>query len=80
MKIIITNTFDKKFLKKLNKYFSILELINELKNKKIKIFLKDSFYKVKIKLNSVDFRGVVLLVFEDKMVPLILYLKNDKKY
>jgi len=80
MKIIITETFDKNFLSKLKKYFSVLELVNELKKEKSNIKLKDPFYKIKLKLNLVDFRGVVLLVFDDKIVPLMLYLKKDKKY
>lgn len=79
MKIIITDTFSKNFLNKLKKYFSIWELVDELKKEKINIKLKDPFYKIKLKLNLVDFRGVVLLVFDDKIVPLMLYLKKDKQ-
>jgi len=78
MKVIITNTFDRKFLNKLKKYFSVLELVNELKREKSAIVLKDPFCKIKLKLNYVDFRGVVLFVHEDKIIPLMLYLKKDK--
>lgn len=79
MKIIITDTFDKKFLNKLKKYFSVLELVKELQKEKINISLKNPFYKIKLKLNGVSFRGVILLVLNDKIIPLMLYLKKDKQ-
>ena len=79
MKIIITDTFSKKFLNKLKKYFTVWELIDELKKEKSNIVLKEPYYKIKLKLNLVDFRGIVLLIYDDKIVPLILYLKKDKQ-
>jgi len=79
MKIIITNTFEKKFLWKLTKYFTVSNLVEKLKKEQIKITLKDPFYKIKFKLNLVDFRWIVLIVEDDKIIPLMLYLKKDKK-
>jgi len=79
MKIIISETFQKKFLNKLNKYFTIKDLINELSKEKFNIVLKRPFYKLKFKINLVEFRWVVLIIQNEKIIPLILYLKKDKK-
>lgn len=79
MKIIISETFENKFLSKLKKYFTVSELVNELKREKNDIYLKEPFYKLKLKLNLVDFRWVLLLIDNDKIVPIMLYLKKDKK-
>ncbi len=77
MKIIITKTFNKKYLNKLSKYFTINDFLKQL-NKNNNILLKNPFYKVKLNLNLVDFRWVILLVEKNKIVPLILCLKKDK--
>lgn len=79
MKIIISKTFEKKFLNKFNKYFTTHDLVEKLKKEQIHVTLKIPFYKLKFKLKLVDFRWVVLIIEDDKIVPLMLYLKKDKK-
>lgn len=81
MKIIITKRFEKEYLKELNKYFTKEKLAQNLKEKKHKfISLHFPYFKFKSKLNLVDFRWILLFVWEDKIIPLILFLKKDKKY
>jgi hypothetical protein len=55
MKIIISKTFDKKYLQKLSKYFDINDFIDKL-NKSSNIILKYPHFKVKLKINLVDFK------------------------
>jgi len=56
MKVIITDSFNKKFLSKMKKYFSTNDFVLELKKEKPDIVLKEPIHKVKLKLNLVDFR------------------------
>jgi hypothetical protein len=44
------------------------------------IFLCKSFSKFKSKLNSVNFRWVVSITNEKYTIPLVIFLKKDKKY
>jgi len=78
MKIIISETFEKKFLTKFKKYFSIEDFINSLQKYKIWITLKDPYFKIKLKINLVDFRWVILLIENEKIIPISIYLKKDK--
>jgi len=80
MKIIITNRFEKEYLKNFKKYFSTKDLVLDLKNKKHTfVSLHDPFFKIKNKLNLVDFRGVVAFMKNNKIIPLFIFLKKDKK-
>ena len=79
MKVIITDSFNKKFLSKMKKYFSTNDFVLELKKEKPDIVLKEPIHKVKLKLNLVDFRWVILILFEDNIVPLLLFLKKNKQ-
>ena len=45
MKVIITKTFEKNFLNNFDKYFSVIDFVQKIKEKKIKITLKIPFYK-----------------------------------
>ena len=78
-KIIITKRFEEKYLDWMKKYFTKNKFIEILKSKKHKfIWLQDPFEKYKIKINWVDFRGVVFLISWNKVIPLFLYMKKDK--
>lgn len=80
MKIIITDRFRKEYLKSLRKYFTLELLVDNLKKKHHTfIQLHEPFWKYKLKLNSVDFRGIIFTVFDWKIIPLAMYLKKDKK-
>lgn len=81
MKVIITKNFEKEYLKNLIKYFNKEKLAKDLKNKKHKfISLHFPYFKFKSKLNLVDFRWILIFISDDKIIPLILFLKKDKKY
>ena len=81
MKVIITLRFEKEFLTLLKKYFSREDLVKALKNKSHTfINLHSPFYKIKNKINLVDFRWVLAFVENDKIIPLFIYPKKDKKY
>ena len=79
MKIIITKSFEKKYILKFKKYFSIEELIDTLREERNKIILNYPYYKFKFQINNVAFRWIVMIV-EDSIIPFVLYLKKDKKY
>jgi mannitol/fructose-specific phosphotransferase system IIA component (Ntr-type) len=55
MKIIISKTFSKKYLGKLSKYFSEEDFVQKLRNTHT-ITLKYPHFKVKIRMNMVEFR------------------------
>ncbi len=77
MTIIISKTFKKKYLEKLSKYFSIDDFVWKIWKTKM-INLKYPHFKIKLKINLVDFRWVVLIKKEKYFIPLILCLKKDK--
>lgn len=57
MKVIITNRFDKIYLKYNTKYFNANELSENLKDKHFNfISLHHPYFKFKIKIDSVSFR------------------------
>ncbi len=81
MKIIITDRFKSKYLKPLKKYFTLETLVNNLKKKgHTFIALHEPFWKYKLKLNNVDFRGIIFTVLDWKIIPLAMYLKKDKRF
>lgn len=78
MNIILTNSFIKKFKKDFRKYhFSIYELINQLKKSK-PLNLEKPYSKVKLKLNNISIRWIVLININNKLLPIYLVLKKDK--
>jgi hypothetical protein len=81
MKIIITKRFDKYYLKDLEKYFPKKSLLHLLKNKyHTFISLHFPYFKFKGKTKTIQVRGVLAIFKENKVIPLILYLKKDKKH
>ena len=80
MKIIISDVFNKKYLLKLSKYFSLEDFIEKLKVNQNNIILKYPYFKIKLRIKTVEFRGVVLFQEENYIIPLMIYLKKDKKY
>ena len=81
MKVIITKTFEK-FLSKYfsNYYIKLQDLSNELiKSFKNEIYLKRPIIKFKIRLNKLSYR-VVWIIKEDKIVPILIFLKKDKNF
>ncbi len=80
MNVIFTHSFLKKFKKDYRSYnFSILELAIKLKRTQY-LKLEEPFHKVKLKLNNVAIRWIVLLSIKDKILPIYIVLKKDKKY
>lgn len=81
MKVIITKRFEKEYLKSLAKYFNKEKLAENLKNKKHKfISLHNPFFKLKNKIDLVEFRWVLAIYKNEKIIPLFIFLKKDKKY
>lgn len=78
MKVIISNTFNKKYLHRLSRYFSILEFSDKLKKYNNNICLKYPYFKIKVKIKLVEFRWIVLIRDNKYIIPLIIYLKKDK--
>ncbi|MFK7779534.1 MAG: hypothetical protein QM490_00065 [Candidatus Gracilibacteria bacterium] len=78
MKIIISDIFNKKYLHKLSRYFSVLEFSDKLKNYNNNICLKYPHFKFKLKIKSVEFRGVILIKDNKYIIPLIICLKKNK--
>jgi hypothetical protein len=77
--IIITNRFKEKYMKWLIKYFTLNKFISVLKSKNHNfVSLHNPFEKYKIKINWVNFRGVVFILLWNKIIPLFIYLKKDK--
>ncbi|MDR1944622.1 MAG: hypothetical protein LBQ59_00610 [Candidatus Peribacteria bacterium] len=81
MKIIITKKL-KKELEKFSKYFELQKFINDLKEQsKSFLHIHDNFFKFKSNLNSIKFRGIVVLIREKEIIiPLFIALKKDKLY
>jgi len=77
MKIIISKTFEKKYLQKLYKYFDVNKFVDKL-NKSSNIILKYPHFKIKLKINLVDFRWIILIQNWKYIIPIILCLKKDK--
>ena len=81
MKVIITKTFEKFLSKHFSNYFIDLEDFSQELKKSFKgeIYLKRPILKFKIKLNKLSYR-VVWLVKEEKIVPILIFLKKDKNF
>ena len=77
----MTKTFEKFIDKNFSSYFIDLEKLSfELKKSfNSKIYLKRAIMKFKIKINSLSYR-LVALVKDNKIVPILIFLKKDKKY
>ncbi len=81
MSIIITETFKKEYYKKYKKYFDLKEFSENLKEKQHNfIDLHSPFFKVKQNMGNVDFRSVIFIQKENKIIPLLIFLKKDKKF
>ena len=80
MKVIITKRFEKIYLKHLYKYLNTQDFSQILKKKNHTfISLHFPYYKFKLKIQQVDFRGIIVFVWVDTLIPVILFLKKDKK-
>ncbi|MCH2188979.1 hypothetical protein MK079_04090 [Candidatus Gracilibacteria bacterium] len=81
MKIIMTHRFKKYYLKHLEKYFSPHQVCEYLKKKEHTfITLTFPYFKFKITINGVSFRGVGIIIQTEKIIPLLIFLKKDKKH
>ncbi len=81
MEVLITKTFKKKYIKKYEKYFKISDFVDILKNKyHTFIELHNPFLKVKNDINFVSFRWIIFTFKENKIVPIFIALKKDKKF
>lgn len=81
MSIIITKRFEKQYLENLSKYFSKVDFINILKSKSHTfISLQKPYFKIKNNVKSISIRWILVILEEDNIVPLMVFLKKDKKY
>jgi len=79
MKIIITQTFEKNFIKDFKKYnFDLTKFIQVLK-KTNQISLKSPYFKIKIFLDWVSIRGISVINDIWNIIPIFIVLKKDKK-
>ena len=79
MKIIITESFDKKYLQKLTKYFSIGGFIDKLQQTQT-VTPKYPYIKMKMRIRMIEFRWVTLIQQWKYLIPLLIHLKKDKQY
>lgn len=79
MRIIISKSFNKKYLQKLSKYFSVWDFSKCLLKNRKDILLKYPHIKIKLQINSVAFRWVILIQEEKYIIPLIFCPKKDKQ-
>jgi hypothetical protein len=81
MDVIITKTFWKKYLKDLSKHFSKNEFIRFLKEKSHTfIWLHYPYFKIKWQIRMVSIRWVLFSLEDDSIIPLMIFLKKDKKH
>jgi hypothetical protein len=79
MRIIITNSFKKDFLKILQFNSFIDDFILLLKTKKHKfIDLKSPYKKFKYKIWNIHLRSILFYSFENKIIPIFIAKKSDK--
>jgi len=78
MKIIITETFEKNFLKEFKKYNFKLENFVEILRKTNLINLKEPYFKIKLSLNNVSLRWIVIKNDIWKIIPVFIVLKKNK--
>ncbi len=81
MSTIITKGFKKKYFNTFEKYFSLENFVKNLADKKHNfISLHYPYFKIKQKINTVSVRWIVFIIENELIVPIILFLKKDKKY
>jgi hypothetical protein len=81
MKVILTNTFKKKYLKSFSKYFTQNDFIKFLKDKNhIFVWLHYPYFKIKWYVKMVSIRWILFLLDKNDIIPLMVFLKKDKKY
>ncbi len=76
--VIISQSFKQDFLKLFHQSL-LIELVNKL-NQASLINLKTPYKKFKLNLNQVATRGVAVIVFENKIVPIFIVKKSNKQY
>ena len=81
MKVIITKTFEKFLNKHFSNYFIDLAYLSQELKKSFKdeIYLKRPIMKFKLKINKLSYR-LVWLVKNNKIVPILIFLKKDKNF
>ena len=81
MSIIITTRFKNKYLNKLIKNFSKSEFITMLQKKQHTfISLHEPYFKIKSNVRDVSIRWVLVIMEDSDLIPIMLFLKKDKKY
>lgn len=81
MKIIFTNRFEKEYLKSLIKYLDKKSLAKNLKEKNHNLIsIHFPYFKLKTKIKLVNLRWIVAIINNSNIIPLIIYLKKDKKH
>jgi hypothetical protein len=81
MKVIITNSFEEKYLKSLYKNFSKDEFVKFLKEKThTLIWLHYPYFKIKWYVKTISIRWVLFLLDKDYIIPLMVFLKKNKKH
>ena len=79
MDVYISKTFTKFVSKNLSNYFIDFEVLSKELKKSFNdnIYIKRPIMKFKIKINWLSYR-LVWIVKDNKIVPLLIYLKKDK--
>lgn len=81
MKVIISESFEKKYLNSFKKYFNAEDFARFLIERQQKlIVLQHPYLKLKANINSFAIRGIVFTEIDSHIIPLLLFAKKDKKY
>jgi hypothetical protein len=81
MRVILTDRFKNEYLKLFLKYFTKENLVKHLKERNHTfISLHYPFVKLKNKINTLALRGVILIIKDNTIVPLMMFTKKDKRY
>ncbi len=79
MKIVITNTFKKDFLKIFLHEKMINIFINKLKESNL-IYLNSNIFKFKFHIRTLSVRWILLVNINDKYIPILIVKKSDKQF
>jgi hypothetical protein len=81
MKVILTDTFKKKYLKSFYKHFSKEDFVKFLKERNHTfIWLHHPYFKIKWNVKMVGIRWILFLLDSNTIIPLMIFLKEDKMY
>jgi hypothetical protein len=81
MRVIISNSFKKNYLHDIQKQCNQHDFITFLKQKQHTfIWLHHPYFKIKGNIKGISIRWVLFLFESDTIIPLMVFLKKNKKY